>query len=412
MAKIVFINIPGHGHVNPTLALVQELVRRGHELVYYNTAEFEDKIARTGAEFHAYPEPVPTSTTVAGLLRDGNMAKVAQLMFHTSEQLVPYMLTELGRLQPDFVMHDSIALWGSIAARVLNIPTVASISHFIFDGVDVHRTRREIIHILRSALPVLPDMLRVRRRLIQRYGRHIFQKGHVFPLLGDLNIMYTAESLQPHSTLIDDRFRFVGPSINADVRGAVEFPFDEITRRPLIYLSLGTIHSADTAFYRTAFEAFADHPGQFVMSIGSQIDPGSLGPIPANFIVRSSVPQLRILQQTDAFVTHGGMNSVQEGLYYGVPQVVVPHQMEQLFNARVVEVSGAGVIVGGEPPFGRVRAVELREAVDKVLHTASYRQAARKVSRELTEAGGYLVAADEIEAFAMGLRTGEPEVQI
>ncbi len=403
MAKIVVINIPGHGHVNPTLPVVQELVRRGHEIVYYNTSEFESRIVRTGAEFRAYPRSAPTSAEITVLLSDGNMAKVARLMIQTSEQLVPYMLDELGRLQPDFVMHDSIALWGSIAARVLNLAAVSSISHFIFDGVEVHRTKREIAHILRSALPTLPGILRARGRLVKAYGPHIFQKGHIFPLIGDLNIMYTAQALQPRSTLIDDRFRFVGPSIHTGIRGSDDFPFEKLTRRPLVYVSLGTIHSLDPAFYRSAFEAFEEHPGQFVLSVGEQVDIRSLGPIPANFIVRSSVPQLQILQQADVFVTHAGMNSVQEGLYYGVPLVMVPRQMEQLFNARIVKTSGAGVIVDDQPPFGRVTPLMLRQALEEVLNNPAYRQNAQSISRELNETGGYLSAADEIERFAARL---------
>ncbi len=54
MAKIVFFNVPAHGHINPTLPLVAELVQRGNEVIYYAMPEFQDKIQKTGARFRAY----------------------------------------------------------------------------------------------------------------------------------------------------------------------------------------------------------------------------------------------------------------------------------------------------------------------------------------------------------------------
>jgi hypothetical protein len=181
-----------------------------------------------------------------------------------------------------------------------------------------------------------------------------------------------------------------------------------LTGRPLVYLSLGTIHHTRIDFYRTAFEAFAGHPGQFILSVGPRTSAADLGAIPANFLVRPSVPQLEVLQRADLFVTHGGMNSVHEGLYYGVPLVIVPFQMEQLFNARIVESCGAGILLGGGPPFGRVSALQLRAAVDSVLHTASYRTSAQAIRQDLIGSGGYRRAADEIEACAHQLRSREP----
>src|SRR5436853_7118405 len=54
MAKYVFLNMPGRGHVNPTLTVVQELVRRGQEVSYYLTEEFREVVEATGAIFQAY----------------------------------------------------------------------------------------------------------------------------------------------------------------------------------------------------------------------------------------------------------------------------------------------------------------------------------------------------------------------
>jgi UDP:flavonoid glycosyltransferase YjiC (YdhE family) len=55
LAKVLFFNIPAHGHVNPTLPIVKELVQRGHQVVYHDSLSFEQAIKATGAEFRHYP---------------------------------------------------------------------------------------------------------------------------------------------------------------------------------------------------------------------------------------------------------------------------------------------------------------------------------------------------------------------
>src|SRR5436305_13467788 len=54
MAKYVFLNMPASGHVNPTLAVAQELVRREQMVSYYLTEEFRDVVEATGAVFQPY----------------------------------------------------------------------------------------------------------------------------------------------------------------------------------------------------------------------------------------------------------------------------------------------------------------------------------------------------------------------
>lgn len=70
---------------------------------------------------------------------------------------------------------------------------------------------------------------------------------------------------------------------------------------------------------------------------------------PANFIMQPHVPQLELLPKVDLFITHGDINSIQEGLYFGVPLIVVPQQMEQMINGRLVARHSAGVVLGKRP---------------------------------------------------------------
>lgn len=396
MNTIIFITPPAHGHVNPTLPVMQELVQRGEQVICYNTAEFRPQIEQTGAEFRAYPDTEMSAAEISRLLQHGNLATITGLILRATEQLLPFMLVELAPEQPDLVVFDTIALWGKIAATQLELRAAASIGVFVMD--ERHMKARDLIRMLGYVLPQLPGILSARGRLIKRYGKAYPATSPLFPMRDRLNLVYTARELQPDTPIIDDTFRFVGPSINPQQRSE-EFPFEALGEQPVVYISLGTVHSDHIAFYRTCFEAFARYPAQFILSAGKQTKIEELGPIPANFIVRPSVPQLAVLQRSDIFITHAGMNSVHEGLYYGVPLVLIPHQFEQLLNARCVAARGAGHSIDHYIRHKPITADTLRQALALVLSEPRYRAAAQELQRSLRATGGYQQAADELQAY-------------
>ena len=377
MSKIIFMSVPGHGHVNPTLPVVAELVQRGHQVLYYNEASFADKIAGAGAQFRAYPASDLTPENITELV--GNLVSITVLLLETSLQLLPFILDELRREQPDLVVFDSICLWGMQAAHLLDLPRAASITTMIMEGVKGIIQPRDLPYIVWSALPLLPRLFKLRRRLAQSYGAEIFPNKDIFPCVGQRNLLFTSAQFQPPTPFIDGSFTFVGPAITPSARASEDFPWQQLRDGARIYISLGTIHH-NPAFFQTAFAALADYPAQFIVSAGQQTNVATLGQAPANFLVRQSVPQQALLEKVDLFITHGGNNSVHEALYYGVPLLVVPQQLEQTANGRLVARHGAGIVLGDRPPYGqRVSAAALRDGVDRLLHSESYRLAARKL---------------------------------
>lgn len=393
MAKIIYVGLPAHGHTNPTLPVVHELIKRGHDVIYYNAASFQTKLTPTGVDFRAYPEPMPTERQVSEAMQELIHASV--MLSGISEHLTPFMLAEISREQPDLMLYDSVAMWGYIAARTHQIPHMCSITHFVLDGSQGAMGFGTLARHMWQAVPYVPKLMGWKRRMTRQYGKSIV--GGITEY-GDRNLIFTSKAFHPSNTFIDDRFRFVGPSINASIRDG-EFPFELLTSQKRVYISLGTINHLDLAFYEAAFAAFADYPAQFILSAGKNTDISQLGNIPSNFIVRSYVPQLEILQRVDAFITHGGMNSVHEGLYYGVPEIVVPHQMEQLLNSKRIAQTGAGIVIGDRYPYGQVTAAELKQALDTILTDPSYQRCAQEIGSTLKAAGGYRQAVKEIEAF-------------
>jgi MGT family glycosyltransferase len=394
MAKIVYVGLPAHGHTNPTLPVMQELIQRGHQVLYYNAESFRTKVEPTGVEFRPLPEPLPTELEISQALSE--LIKASLIISQMSRHLIPFMIAELEREKPDLVIYDSVAMWGYVAARTHNIPHICSITHFVLDGLVGYMGMGTILRYIWSALPHARTLFKWRSDMAQQFGK---ENAGGITEYGKMNLVYTSKKFHPANTVTDARFRFVGPSINAATRLETDFPFEQLSNGRKVYISLGTINHLNVDFYHAAFKAFADYPVQFILSVGKHTDIAQFGVIPANFIVRNIVPQLNILQRVDAFITHGGMNSVHEGLYYGVPEVVVPHQLEQYLNGKRVVETGTGVMIGDKRPYGRVTADELRNALDTVLNNPSYQKQAAYYGQTLRDAGGYLMAVAEIEAF-------------
>jgi MGT family glycosyltransferase len=164
----------------------------------------------------------------------------------------------------------------------------------------------------------------------------------------------------------------------------------------VVYVSLGTLFNVNAAFYRACFEAFENADVQVVLSIGPTVPTDSLGPRPANVILAPHVPQIEILDRASAFVTHGGMNSVSEALFHGVPLVVIPQMSEQEIVGRRVEELGAGVYLDRRD----ASPARLRAAVDRVLAGDNFRRGAAAVGASLRAAGGVPAAAEAVRSFA------------
>ena len=111
MARMWFYNIPYHGHVNPTLPLIRELVRRGDQVTYFSSPPFADRITATGATFRAYRN----STALEQSRQDTHTAYVGGLVAEATYSLLPEVLSSVEKEHPDYLMFDMSAPWGGIA---------------------------------------------------------------------------------------------------------------------------------------------------------------------------------------------------------------------------------------------------------------------------------------------------------
>jgi MGT family glycosyltransferase len=388
VSTVAFLNIGMHGRVNPTLPVVAELVRRGHRVSYHTSPEFSEEIAATGATVHLYPggdQVLPDPPTPLTLL-------VA--LTGSTVRLLPTVLTDLRGVRPDLIVHDAACPWGAVAASELQVPAVASFTTFAFNR-HVPSPTGGSLNLLAAASTrpgSILDYLRARWKL----HRHFSTRGLPLLDLGNvpepLNLVYTSRAFQPGVEDFDQSYRFIGPSIGARPPDS-SFSVDRL-QDPVLYVSPGTVFKADPRLLRTFATALAPLGGTVVISTG-QTDPVALHPLPANVLVRRFVPQPEVLKRAALFVTHGGMNSVNEAMYAGVPMLVVPQGADQPQVARRVVELGAGLSLRAQD----VAEAPVRALAQQLLHDPRFRAAATTLQDAQRQAGGYRRAADELELY-------------
>ena len=385
MSKIVFFGIPAHGHTNPTLGVVRELVARGHQVWYYSYNMVREPIQAAGATFVScddYDSQRKLSPRDAARVGK-DMAFSTKLLVDTTLALDDKVCREMQELEPDCIVGDSMALWGKAVAWKLGIPYVCSTTTFAFNQHSARVVKQGLWELLKMILSASKTAKQVEQ---------LREKGYPVKSVLDIigsdekahTIMYTSPQFQPCSETFSDKYAFVGPSIRP-AGGAVEK-----TRDKLVYLSMGTVNNDKLPFYNACLAAFAKTPYQVIMSVGNAVSLEELGPCPENISVFAQVDQIAVLTQADAFVSHCGMNSVSESLYFGVPLVLVPQTAEQRGVAHRVGQLGAGI----EPD--RENAAAIVAAVDQLFADDSYARNAAAISEGFHRCPGAKGAADKI----------------
>lgn len=386
MSKIVFFCIPAHGHTNPTLGVVRELISRGHQVFYYSYNMMREKIEATGATFVSCDEYDQEQRLDAkDAVRVGkDLAFSTQILVDTTLALDDTVCEHMRELNPDCIVADSMAVWGKAVALKLGIPFVSSTTTFAFNQYSAKIMKQS----LRQMFGMIFSMTKINKNI-----KRLQEKGYPVKSVLDIiqndnntdTIVYTSPEFQPCSETFSDKYVFVGPSIRP-----IENIFEKKSDK-LIYISMGTVINDSTEFYKKCIEALANKKYQVIMSVGNLINIEDLGAVPYNITISRFVDQIAVLSQADVFLTHCGMNSVNESLFYKVPLVMYPQTSEQDGVATRVEQLGAGI------RLKYVNAKSITETIENVLHTKSYYEQAAKISEGFHKCTGVKGAADKIE---------------
>ena len=396
MAKYLFFNIPSTGHVDPTLPIAAELVRRGHHVDYFLTEAYRQQVQASGASYHPY-QGVQFDYFEA-LSRRFNPVQLATLLVTTADGLLASLNRAVAELQPQVIVYNSMCPWGKVAAKQAGLPAVASMA--LLDLPQSYLVKSgewlSAVPVMAAGLPWIPRYLRAASRLTKRTGVGLPNFIEVLNWPGDHNLCFTARDLLPEARRYGTDYDFVGPP---GLFGAAQipFPFEELDPgRPLIYISLGTVFNHNPHFFRACLEALAGSDYQVVLSTGNGVPVQSLAPIPENAIVRTYVPQEAILERASLYISHSGANSVQQALSHGVPVLLAPQQLEQALTAARIAELGAGLILNRRG----VNPENIRRLVNRLFDEPAYRGRAAELGAALSQAGGADRAVDVLEAIA------------
>ena len=385
MSKIVFFCIPAHGHTNPTLGVVRELTDRGHQVWYYSYNVMREKIESAGATFVSCDDyDMEQKLTPKDAVRIGkDLAFSTKILVDTTLALNDKVCADMEQLKPDCIVADSMAVWGKAVAMKFGIPFVSSTTTFAFNQYSakiMKRSMGELIQMIVSMPKINKDIKR-----LQEKGYPV--KSVLDIIQNDDNthtVVYTSPEFQPCSDTFSDKYAFVGPSIRP---AASEI---EKKKDKLVYISMGTVNNDMLTLYRRFIAALSKLDVQVILSVGNLVPMEKFGNLPEHISVFPNVDQIAVLKKADAFISHCGMNSVNESLYFGVPLVMLPQTSEQGGVADRVAELGAGI------KLKKDKAASILEAVNTVLTDHSYREKAKAISDGFRRCPGAKGAADKI----------------
>jgi len=395
-------NLPGH--LNPMTALARQLQARNHEVVFLYSSGAADLPCIPGPEEDAIRENLPEVSKLQG--HDAVKFSLRMLMTQTETILksLPAMVESNG---VDALVLDTVQFYAELGAIQWGIPyiQVAAAVHFDFSGYTPlclygwpHQTTPVALARNREGVTNFVTLLESVNEGVKAHaesaGLKIDWEDPSSTLSPLASISQLPKAFDFESSHWPSQFHHTGPFHDGKGRGHIDFPWERITGEPLIYASMGTILNGQIDVFRTIVAALAKHKDlQLVLSVGDQLDPARIGPVPNNAIIVKKAPQLELLKQASVCITHAGLNTVLESLAQGVPQVAIPVAYDQPGVAARIAHKQTGVVTS----LDKLTADHLSTLLSEVLSNAIYRDNARKLQKAIVEANGLSVAADLIE---------------
>jgi zeaxanthin glucosyltransferase len=401
-------------------ALAKQLEQRGHKVIIFGIADTESRVRAAGIEFRLIgTEDYPPGTLERLDQRLGELKGLATFRF-TVERV---------KNTARMVLRD-----GPEAARKANLDAM------LIDEADMGSTVAEHLGLPFVSIAFFPPLIRDDRvppfcfgwqagqsrlsRLRNRLGMRFLSRvaAPIYAVVNEqrrtwglMPLKHAADALSPIAQITQlpevlefdvnpkpPNLHYTGPFIDDRQRPPVNFPWDRLDGRPLVYASLGTLQNGSEATFKAIADGCAGLNVQLVLSLGGGLDPAALGTLPGNPLIVRYAPQLEILKRAAAVITHAGLNTVLESLSEGVPLVAVPLGNDQPGVAARVAARGAGIVI----PRRKLNANRLRKAVQDVLDQQTYRAATRNIMLAMRQCDGRVRAADIIED-SLGIRIAE-----
>jgi len=393
MKKIVVLNLPAHGHINPSLSIVQELVERWNQVIYFSEEEFKSKIVATWATYREYNKLPTANSAEHSVLLNNYYFLIYQILWKTYLTW-DYLLNEIKAINPDYIMFDSVCFYWKFVSEVLWIKSISLNTVYLFDVKKIlwQSLPKDVMTLSLSKLRYFVKWRALNNIITKKYGIKKEDLIDRFLSKWNLNFVFTSGQFQDNYEKYRAMdFKYVWPSILDRWETYDTLDYSKLTWK-VIYIALWTITNDEIEFYKDCIKNLEHHQGTVVISVWKKINLDSLWKIPDNFIIKNYINQLHMLKYAHVFISHGGMNSTQEWLYHAVPLVVSPRHLEQTMIWRRVHELWCGLVVE------KYSSKHIFLSLNKILDNYDYyKNNCITLSQTLNNAGWYKKVVDIIE---------------
>ena len=372
------VSLPFTGHVNPTLGMAKSLVDKGHTVDFILSDQWRKQVEYTGANFIPY-DNFPKEPTALDLRRLAFKAACDTTIRIEGKYncLIYEMLFFPGKSIADRLGIPAVRLFSTFALNDEIMKNIVATGGPLISLFKSKKVAKFLTNCLLGDVCVKEDNL-------------ISEITHNTP---KLNFVFTLREFQVDQANFPEQcYKFIGPSI----QGRIESPLPELDSfsTPLIYISLGSMLNNAMPFYKKCIKAFEYQPCTVIISVGKRVKISDFGNISPNIKIFPFVPQLKVLERASLFITHGGMNSVNEALYFGVPMMVMPLATDQPTIAKQIERLNLGRIISRKD-----HPANIRDAAFSVLHDPVIGSHMKEFSSISKKARGTNLAVEELEYF-------------
>lgn len=362
------------GTVPPVLALTEQLLERGHGVLVLSQPSVRHRAEALGSTFVAFSQ-IPSYESRKPIEEQLDVVIPAM----TGKTVGDDVAALANEHDVDAIVVDANLAGGLAAAEQLGQPSAVLLHSLYKTYVDTWFG--ELWPLLAPAV----NETRAGFGLVDAHDWPSVFAGHT-RLLATVPTAFDAPVVDVPDAM--RHFGFLVPK-RPETRAPSGYPVGD---DPAVLVGLSTTYQHQEAVFDAILDALAGLAVRALVTTAGQVDIDARSR-PSNVTTANYVPHALVLDETDVMVTHAGLGSIANALTFGVPLVCLPHHRDQPLNARRVADVGAGIALSEQPT-----ASEIAGAIDAVLSTPSYREAARAMAAVSRAEGGAPAAAAELES--------------
>lgn len=423
--KAFVIPFPQHGHINPMLSMTRELVNNhNYDVVFYGLEDRREAILSTGATYKKFEH-----FDLSDFPSMPDIIDVFTYQLKVSHHELPCLFEDYIREQPDVIIYDFMSLHGKFLVNLVRkkkclkrpIGVCFTPTFAIKPGIfPTHEEWSEITGKSFSKILRITWLFILQILLSLKFRLNIWNTMEFFGELDDLNLVGISPEFQPKREHFGDELKFVGHSSSDTLRKAKiiddqrlneflnstdvinpSFNPNKKSEKVLIYASLGTVFNDHKIVFDKILEAFrlfksenSFPESQLIMSVGQKVfEQYKSFKCPNDITILPFVPQINVLEKASLYITHCGMSSANEAIYFAVPVICIPMAADQPFVAkRLCDDLNLGMRF---EPYD-FKPSQLNKAMIKILNDQSFHKRIYDLSKIMNKYNGGKAAAQEI----------------